>query len=90
MIGGLLAFVLILFACACNGKINNDGTVNFVLLAEEKSQKPDWWQTGSFYQIYPRSFKDTNNDGVGDLNGKLTTVSTNTKPYFISFLVIKA
>ena len=30
----------------------------------------DWWERANFYQIYPRSFKDSNSDGVGDLNGK--------------------
>jgi alpha-glucosidase len=28
-----------------------------------------WWRDGVIYQIYPRSFADSNDDGIGDLNG---------------------
>ncbi len=44
------------------------------LVAAAQSQPTDaeghqWWQHAVFYEIYPRSFADSNNDGVGDLNG---------------------
>lgn len=31
--------------------------------------KKHWWHKATIYQIYPRSFKDTNGNGIGDLKG---------------------
>jgi len=29
----------------------------------------DWWKKAVVYQVYPMSFQDSNNDGIGDLPG---------------------
>jgi hypothetical protein len=38
-----------------------------------------WWREGVFYQIYPRSFQDSNDDGVGDIRGVI-----NRLPYLLA------
>ena len=39
-------------------------------LAPNMHSKPlAWWKKATAYQIYPRSFYDTNQDGIGDING---------------------
>jgi alpha-glucosidase len=39
------------------------------MIFEMKQFDELWWRHGTFYQIYPRSFQDSNADGVGDLAG---------------------
>ena len=36
------------------------------------SETQDWWKDGIVYQIYPRSFMDSNGDGIGDLTGVIS------------------
>src|SRR5882672_11886871 len=46
---------------------------------EVDAEGHQWWQHAAFYELYPRSFADSNDDGVGDLNGiagKLVTAGS--------------
>jgi len=52
----LLAFLLLLFAISCQPQ-------------KEVVTDRTWWKEAIVYQIYPRSFKDSDGDGVGDLKG---------------------
>ena len=36
---------------------------------DEAPNSSPWWKESTVYQIYPRSFMDSNSDGIGDLNG---------------------
>jgi neutral and basic amino acid transporter 1 len=42
-----------------------------IVLAPKCPPKPklDWWQKSTVYQVFPKSFKDSNSDGIGDLKG---------------------
>src|ERR1700747_482455 len=40
----------------------------YAVLAQAAPAVP-WWRHAVIYEIYPRSFQDSNGDGVGDLNG---------------------
>ncbi|WP_428643368.1 alpha-glucosidase family protein [Roseibium sp.] len=44
-------------------------TGNEMKMPAKETMDADWWRGAVIYQIYPRSFKDTNGDGIGDLNG---------------------
>lgn len=44
------------------------------------NRRDDWWKQAVVYQIYPRSFKDVNGDGLGDIAG-----ATEKMDYFKDF-----
>jgi alpha-glucosidase len=61
MRGRLLAATILLFAMFGSSAWAQKNSVD--------SEGHQWWQHAVFYEIYPRSFADSNNDGIGDLAG---------------------
>ncbi|XP_043260143.1 maltase 1-like [Colletes gigas] len=46
-----------------------------VALTSAEIKNKGWWKNMVFYQIYPRSFMDSDNDGVGDLKGMMSKLA---------------
>lgn len=66
-----LSVCIFLFAASCGQQSNTPTPTNSAQSATTtaKTGERKWWKEAVVYQIYPRSFKDTNGDGVGDLKG---------------------
>jgi alpha-glucosidase len=50
------------------GQTPQAATATHSSMGEHANDGP-WWKHALFYEIYPRSFQDSNGDGIGDLNG---------------------
>jgi alpha-glucosidase len=61
------------FNCAALALILSTLPAASPALAQQTSNRPTagspWWKGAVIYEIYPRSFQDSNGDGIGDLNG---------------------
>ena len=61
------AFVLAVVTLAAAGQ--SQPVMTKAALKTAGQGEHDWWKNAVIYEIYPRSFQDSNGDGIGDLNG---------------------
>lgn len=63
----LAIFVLLVAIISINAHPTN--VKSEVDIISENHNEPKWWENAVFYQIYPRSFKDSKGTGTGDIKG---------------------
>jgi alpha-glucosidase len=66
--GAFCALVLSLF-CFAGSSVGVSAQETGSHSQRTAESERDWWRNAVIYQVYPRSFQDTNGDGIGDLNG---------------------
>ncbi len=55
---------------------NQQDTTMTATVSSALTPDKDWWRGAVIYQIYPRSYQDSNGDGIGDLKGITPGLST--------------
>ena len=63
--------VAVLFGLSALGSVGQSAVAHPTPqpIANSSISEQNWWKNAVLYEIYPRSFQDSNGDGIGDLNG---------------------
>jgi len=64
-VAGLMILVAAMTAGGQTAPVDKTNTAQSAKQAKQLA----WWKNAVIYEVYPRSFQDTNGDGIGDLNG---------------------
>src|SRR5271163_2379845 len=64
-----LAAATVIAALFVHAQTTHTSAAKAATSSKSAAEANDWWKAAVVYEIYPRSFQDSNGDGIGDLNG---------------------